>query len=190
MSRTALTMEELQEMEEIFGEGPKAEPVGAKPPKQVSYSHDAVIDLIIANPGASQGAIAAKMGYTQSWLSTVMSSDVFKARLAERRAEIVDPALVTTVKERMEALASRSVEVLLEKLAVPATSVPDNLALRAAELGAKSMGLGQPTFGGFTSGDARDNLDRLADRLVALQVNVNVGKGTESSLPPIEQDPS
>jgi hypothetical protein len=135
---------------------------------KVRYSHDAMIDMIIANPWVSQNHLAQVFGYTPAWVSLVMSSDAFKERLAARKAELVDPALVASIEERFRAMVTRSLEVLQEKLSAPASVVPDNLALRAVELGAKALGLG---------GNAppppvqvpSDHLDKLAQRLVALQ---------------------
>jgi hypothetical protein len=139
--------------------------VGARPPQKVRYTHDAVIDMIIANPAVSQGQLAMMFGYTQAWMSTIMSSDAFKARLANRRAELVDPAIIMSVEEKFTALTEKSLEVLMTKLSQPATQVPDNLALRAAELGAKVRGQG-----GFAPAQtAGDSLAGLANRLVALR---------------------
>jgi hypothetical protein len=124
-----------------FGEEAKA-PVGAIRPTKLRYTHEAVIDQILANPGVTQNQLAAMFGYTPGWLSTVMGSDAFKAKLAERREEMVDPVLRMTLEERMRGMVEKSLEVLSEKLSQPALQVPDNLALRAMELGAKGLGFG------------------------------------------------
>lgn len=135
---------------------------------KVRYSHDAMIDMIVANPWVSQNKLAEVFGYTPAWVSLVMSSNAFKERLAARKAELVDPTIVSSIEDRFQAMVTRSLEVLQEKLSAPASVVPDQLALRAVELGAKALGLG---------GNAppppvqvpSDHLDRLAQRLVALQ---------------------
>jgi hypothetical protein len=106
---------------------------------KLNYSHDAMIDLILAEPWLSQGEIAARFGYSQSWLSIVMSSDVFKDRLAARKKEIVDPTITASVEERFEAIARRSAAVVLEKL--EAAPAPD-FALKALELSSKALGFG------------------------------------------------
>lgn len=140
--------------------------------KKVSYTHDALIDLIIERPEMDQNHLAAHFGYTPSWISNILASDAFKAKMAARREEIVDPELKATVKERMEALLVRSVHVLMKKL--ERTDVPDNLALRAAELGAKSLGLG--VAAPPPAPDAGiDRLASLAERLINLQSRVRQG---------------
>ena len=107
--------------------------------QRVSYTHDALIDMIIANPAISQGGLAKAFGYTQGWLSRVMNSDAFQARLAARKTEVVDPQLVLSIDEKLRALASKSLDVVLDKLAV--TQNPDT-ALKALEVTSKALGYG------------------------------------------------
>lgn len=106
---------------------------------RVKYSHDAMIDLLIANPAISQGQIASAFGYTQAWVSRVMNSDAFNVRLAERKGELVDPTIAATIEEKFKALASKSLDVVLEKLTV--TQNPDT-ALKALEITSKALGYG------------------------------------------------
>lgn len=107
--------------------------------QRIKYTHDAMIDLIIANPGMKQGQIAAHFGYTEPWVSRIFCSDAFQARLAERKTEIVDPTITASVKDRIEGLAMQSLEIISEKLA--ATKNPD-LAIKAFELSTKAAGYG------------------------------------------------
>jgi hypothetical protein len=105
----------------------------------VKYSHDAMIDMIIATPGIKQGELAKVYGYTEAWVSRVINSDAFQARLAQRKAEIVDPSLTASVEEKLRALASKSLDVVLDKLTL--TQSPD-LAIKAAEISVKALGYG------------------------------------------------
>jgi len=107
---------------------------------KVRYSHDAFIDVIVANPSVTQREIAATFGYTEGWVSQVMSSDAFKARLEERREEIVDPVLRASVKERIEGLAMQSLEVLKRKLEGP--NVSDKLAAEVFKTATMALGFG------------------------------------------------
>lgn len=107
--------------------------------ERVKYTHDGFIDMIIANPAISQAALASHFGYTQAWVSRIMNSDAFQARLAVRKGDIVDPTLVATIDEKLKALASKSLDVVLEKLSV--TQNPDT-ALKALEITSKALGYG------------------------------------------------
>lgn len=137
-----------------------------RPPK-IRYTHEAMADLILENPWISQNQLAAHFGYSPAWISTVITSDGFQSFLAARKAELVDPELRLTLEERFRALTTQSLKVLQDKLSRPADQVSDQLVLRAAELGAKSLGIGahapppaQPV--------AADYLPAIADRLSRL----------------------
>lgn len=138
-----------------------------QPIAKLRYSHEAMVDLIVQNPGISQNDLATLFGYSPAWVSTVMSSDAFRARLAERRAQLVDPEVALTLRERFEALARQSLRVLQEKVSLPSHMVPDQLALRAADLSARSLGLGQAQTPVVITSEER--LASLAQRLIALR---------------------
>ena len=120
--------------------------------QRVNYSHDAMIDVIIAVPGCKQDTIAEHFGYSVGWVSRIMCSDAFQKRLAERRTEIINPGLVTTFEERLRGLAAQSLDILVDKLDVTETVDPvtgkvlpvDNsgMALKCLELSAKALGYG------------------------------------------------
>ena len=144
--------------------------MSAAPITKVRYSHDAMIDQIIAQPMISQNQLAAMFGYTPAWVSTVMSSDAFKERLAERRSEIINPELTLSVQDRFRAVVERGLSVLQDKLSAPSSAVPDNLVLKAVELGAKGLALGG--FGQSASTPPPpppNHLEALAQRLLLLQ---------------------
>jgi len=134
---------------------------------KVRYTHTDMIDFIIANPGISQNALAARYGYSVGWVSRVMSSDAWVSAMAARRTELIDPGLAATIDERFRALANRSLDRLMEKLDAPVVS--DNVVLRAVELGAKAIGVGGNAPPPATSAD---HLAHLAERLISLQTTV------------------
>ena len=133
--------------------------------QKVSYSHEAMIDLIIKSEGRmTQNELAAYFGYTPGWISNILASDAFQAAMAQRRDEIIDPVIRASIKERLDALVHQSLTVLMHKLSAP--QVSDTVALRALELGVRARGDGgfappKPTEG--------DRLERLANRLIDLQ---------------------
>lgn len=106
---------------------------------RVRYSHDAMIDVLLARPGVSQNELAAHFGYTAAWVSRVVNSSAFQARLAERKTELVDPTIHMALEEKFSAAAHLSLDVLQEKLA--ASRNPD-LALKVGDLATKALGFG------------------------------------------------
>lgn len=165
--------------------GSEASTMGAL--KKVRYTHAAMVDLIIQNPWISQNEIAATFGYSVGWISNVFASDAFQAYLAQRRDEIVDPAIKATVEERTKALVIRSLEVLAAKLDRPVAQVPDTVALRCLELGARALGMGGNAPPPVPPSGA-DRLERLAHRLIDLQSNIR--KGVTHEHPNQEASPS
>lgn len=140
---------------------------GVRPPK-VRYSHEAMADLILENPWISQGELAEYFGYSDGWISTIVQSDAFQSHLEARRAEIIDPELRANLQQRFQALTAQSLKVLHAKLSKPAEQVSDQLALRAAELGAKALGFGASAPPAPVATNPA-HLNELADRLIALQ---------------------
>jgi hypothetical protein len=136
---------------------------------KVRYTHDGMVDLIVANPMISQNELAAYFGYSPSWISVVLNSDVVQTKLAARRAELIDPMIRATLEEKFKGVVSRSLDLLMEKLDKPANAIPDSLVLKAAELGIKATGMGnQPAAPTQPSGHLAD----LAGRLISLQRSV------------------
>ena len=107
---------------------------------RVKYSHDAMIDLMIAQPGIKQGEIAKHFGYTQAWVSRIMNSDAFLARLAQRKSDLVDPSIALTIDEKLRAVAAKSLDIVLEKLASPVVTFEQ--AMEGANLASKALGYG------------------------------------------------
>ena len=106
---------------------------------RVSYTHDALIDLMIAQPMVSKGELAKHFGYTGAWISRVTNSEVFQARLAQRKADIIDPSLILSIEERLKAVTSQSLDIVMEKLeAAPSL---DN-AMKVLEMSTKALGYG------------------------------------------------
>lgn len=111
-------------------------------PQKMAYSHQALVDLIIANPTATNRELGAHFGYTAHWVGRLKSSGMFREMLAKRRSEVVDPVLAATVEEGFDMVVARSVEVLMDKLSKDSDDVPADLVLAAAQLGAKARGIG------------------------------------------------
>jgi transcriptional regulator with XRE-family HTH domain len=158
--------------------------------KKLSYTHDGMINLILAHRGISQNEIAAHYGYTASWVSTIMTSDAFQARLAERAAEIEDPMLRITAEESFKGLVSRSMEILREKLEGPSASIPDNLVLRTLELSSRALGYGAREQTVAVQVNVDNHLEALGGRLEKLLIQKQTQAGPRATEPnPFEESP-
>jgi hypothetical protein len=151
----------------------------ARRPK-INYTHADLVDFIIANPGISQNALAARYGYSPGWMSQMLASDALQELLAARRKEIVNPELLASLEERFRGLTIQSLEVLKKKLEQPA--VEASVALRCAELGAKSLGVGLNRLVPPTS-PSGDPLEHLANRLISLTNQQGAINGESTRVP-------
>lgn len=141
---------------------------------RVKYTHDMMIDFILANPGVKQNDLARAFGYTPAWISRITCSDAFQARLAARRGEIVTPSLLLSFEERLKGLATQSLDMLADRLdAVDEEGnsiAPTEVVIKALEISSKSLGYG-----------ARQTN-------VAIQNNVTVNKMSDEELLEIAQN--
>lgn len=113
--------------------------VSADTKKKIRHLHDAVIDFMLANPGATKKAISTHFKRSEGWMYTVTASDAFAKRLEERREDIVDPIMRATLDDQIKGLAMKSMDVLAAAL----EAKPDPaLALQVAEMTQKSLGYG------------------------------------------------
>lgn len=102
----------------------------------MSPTHEAIMEAILAQPGLNLGEIAQVFGVTPSWMSCIIHSDCFQARLAEAQGALYGD-LRLTVKDRIQALAQRSLSRLAERIEVEQdiSRITD-----VAELTLKAMG--------------------------------------------------
>lgn len=106
--------------------------------KKISYTHDAVIDYIIENPMAGHQEIADHFGYSKVWISRLICSDAFQARLAKKKDLILN-AVTASVEERVRETTLKALDIIDDKL--DATSDP-KLAMQFLTLTAKAQGYG------------------------------------------------
>lgn len=159
---------ELAEEPANQGSGATLQTRSSRVVKRLNYSHDGLINLIIANPGISQNQLAASIGYSASWISQVMSSDAFQSKLAARSAELIDPTLRATVEQNLKGIMHRSLAILNEKLSASPDKVPDTLALRSLEVASRALGYGASQQTVAVQVNVENHLEDLGGRLTKL----------------------
>jgi len=83
---------------------------------RLNYSHEAMIDLILAEPSVTNKELAAIFSYSEAWISHIRSADSFKARIAERKASTVDPRIRQNLEDRLAGVAAASIGKIQEQL--------------------------------------------------------------------------
>lgn len=143
-------------------------PAAGSPIKSVSWTHDNIIDFMLANPFMKQDQIALHIGYSATWLSNIIRSGAFKARMAERKAELLDPALMQTVEEQFEGVVHRSLEVIRHHLDKPAPDVPFAVAAKALEVSGRCLGYGVKKEEPRDPVSVHVHLETMADNMTVL----------------------
>lgn len=110
-------------------------------PRSFLNAHLIIIDTLLMQPDISITRLSTETGYSRSWLHKVMSSDAFQAKLAERQKAIIDPIIANSIKDRIQGLASRSLEIIEERMEADDVSIMT--AMEVFGMSAKAMGLGQ-----------------------------------------------
>lgn len=81
--------------------------------KKLSHRHHAIMDFMLANPQLPMSKVADHFGVTQAWLSTVRHSDLFEARLAERR-RMMDQDQAFRIGTKLQTLAEKGIDALCD----------------------------------------------------------------------------
>ena len=102
--------------------------------QETRYTHEAIIDEILVNPSDSQGELAKRFKYTETWISIIMNSAAFKERLAERKAQLVDPKLIASIEDRLDGVARRALDKIIDRLDNSAASIKNNELAAFAKL--------------------------------------------------------
>lgn len=104
---------------------------------RLSHRHEAVLRAMLENPDARLGDIAALLGYTPAWLSTLIHTDAFRAELKKRQGELWEESSIS-IRERLTGLAEAGLDVLGERLAdaeTPTREVRETTQMALAGLG-------------------------------------------------------
>ena len=83
--------------------------------KNLSHKHMAILEHMCANPAAKLREVAFVFDVSQAWLSSIIHTDMFQAKLADRTDECFS-AIAIPLRQKLMGLAHNSVDKLNEKL--------------------------------------------------------------------------
>ena len=81
----------------------------------LSNKHEMIMNWMLVNPDKSLRECADNFGISQSWLSTLIHSDIFQAQLAARH-EGIRARIADTIPQKMRVAADIGIQKLAEKL--------------------------------------------------------------------------
>lgn len=82
---------------------------------RLSHTHEAVLNWLVLNPEKSMAECAGYFGYSQSWLSQLVHSDLFQHALKEKQLEI-GLRVAQSIPARLTRLADIGLDKLAEQL--------------------------------------------------------------------------
>ncbi len=85
------------------------------PIKNVSHTHDQLINYMLENPQATNREIALFFEYTEAWVSTIIHSDAFQDKLKTRQEEVFT-RVAADIPQRMGVLAHMAIDRMEEAL--------------------------------------------------------------------------
>lgn len=106
---------------------------------QLTYTHKAMMDLILANPTMPMEDLAEHFGVTKAWAKKVTMSDAFQGLLDKRREEIINPIISESVTEKIRGLTTNTLDTLNAR--VESGVVKTTELIEIARIGMTSMGL-------------------------------------------------
>lgn len=106
--------------------------------QDLNHTHEGILRWLIAHPDRPLRDCAQEFGVTQSWLSVVINSDLFRVRLAELQQDHT-LRLAQTLEEKLATAADLALEKLIIELE---TTQDSNYILSAADKLLKSKGFG------------------------------------------------
>ena len=83
---------------------------------KMNYTHEAMVDLILQEPTVTTKELAAVFDLSEGWVSRVINSDSFQARIAERKAQLIDPHIKRALDDRVSSVAIKAITTIDEKL--------------------------------------------------------------------------
>jgi DNA-binding Lrp family transcriptional regulator len=137
-----------------------------------SLGYDQLVDILLMSPpGETQRALARRVGYSESWLSRIIASDAFQARLAERIEKDIEPERreafklrFASIEEQARGLLLDSLQKLTARLEDPA-GVPDQLVVKTVEVTSKLLGYGARTEQPTARVEMHVHLEQLASNV-------------------------
>jgi hypothetical protein len=120
-------------------------------PAKLSPTHEEIMRFVLANPGPRLVTRTAEyFGYTVAWVSTLMNSDAFRAKLATLERE-ADVAVVADIPAKLRGVAGLALDALAEEVVEctkgGASIIHREFLAETADLALRRLGYGDKAGG-------------------------------------------
>lgn len=91
--------------------------------KPVRFAHEAIIDDLLAYPRSTGKERSARLGYSESYLSIVMNTDMFKAYFEERRL-LYNQRFDHAIQHKTMVAVDKALDLVVESLDKKRDKIP------------------------------------------------------------------
>lgn len=155
--------------------------------KEVNHWHQAIADMMLANPDMKKRDIAAQLGRTPAWLSAVIHSDAFVAYYEARRVQYNQELHQNTVV-KLYNVAQKAIERVDE--ALDDKDLDPRYALDAKDRALEKLGFGSKNVPAHNSGTtnvqnnyyvSQESLAQARQRMLQVHEQKTLPPGGESA---------
>ena len=140
--------------------------MAARIPTKFNRKHQELLMYVMLFPEKTQRETARELGYSESWVSTIVNSDTFQSKLKELTTEFTG-AVIVSLREKARAVQSVAMDRLMERVTGVVPEKTENLTkvvevmdrvLKESDKGTPPAGPPGSTFvfNNVTSGDLAD----------------------------------
>jgi len=152
--------------------------------KNVGIQHDAIMDFLIANPTMKKSEVAMHLGVSAPWLSVIIHSDVFQAKLREKSEETFN-AVVIPLRDQLLGVARVGVEKLGEALENASAISDKDFIADTTDSILKNLGYSPRSAAPTTQSATQVNVT-VVDSTVLAEAREKMRAIPSSTLPPLE----
>lgn len=109
--------------------------------RRLKPKHEAIMDWILTNPERPLRDAAEAFGVSQNWISFLVNSDLFSARLRERRAQI-EGLIGHTIVDRLKVVAHMGLGSMIDRMERGVAS--ERMIVDATRMALQSLGYTTP----------------------------------------------
>lgn len=84
--------------------------------KELTYTHEAVADLILKEPTVTIAELAAIFGMRHYAIRKLVVHEVFKKHMAYRKATLIDPHISRSLNERARTISMQAMEIISKRM--------------------------------------------------------------------------
>ena len=131
--------------------------------QKVSIKHEAILDYLIVNPSMKLGDVATHFGVSQAWLSVIIHSDAFQAKLAEKNSDTFS-SIVVPLREQLLGVAQVGVAKLGECMENASSTSDKQFIADTTDSILKNLGYSPKSVAPASNGNTTNNNIFVVDK--------------------------